>query len=103
MCAICYMKNVNAYTMDVCHLLYENCKCLHNGCVPFVIRKLQMTTQRMCAICYTKAVNEYTMDACCLLYRLVFKGNKINPSLGVKQLKCTAGNLTSIKCEVLGV
>ena len=47
----------------------------------------------MYVICYTKAVNEYTMYVCSLLYRLVFKGNKRNPSLGVKQLKCTAGNL----------
>jgi hypothetical protein len=43
------------------------------------------------------------MDVCSLLYRLVFKGNKRNPSLEVKQLKCTAGNFTSIKCEVLDV
>jgi hypothetical protein len=37
--------------------------------------------------------NDYTVHVCHLLYRLVFKGNKRNPSLGVKQLKCTAGNL----------
>ena len=52
-----------------------------------------MTTQWKCTICYTKAVNEYTMDVCCLLYRLVIKRNTRNPSLGAKQLKCTAENL----------
>ena len=52
-----------------------------------------MTTQWMLAICYTKAVNEYMMDVCSLLCRLVFNGNKRNPPRGVKQLKCTAGNL----------
>jgi hypothetical protein len=25
MCAICYMKAVHDYAMDVCHLLYESC------------------------------------------------------------------------------
>ena len=93
MCAICYMETANDHTMHVCHLLYRNCKWLYNACGSFVIWKMQMTTQWMCAICYTKAVNEYTMDVCSLSYRLVFKGNKRNPPLGVKQLKCRAGNL----------
>jgi len=32
------MENANDYTMDVCHLLYESCKWIHDGCVQFVVQ-----------------------------------------------------------------